>query len=318
MLQGLSALPFPWSRASFGGSWRALCSLLLLRWNKGAGRSSDLSVTPELLLCRSPESPSRQPGPSSPAELQGWEMHREPAGLLLHAAPHPAERCCGYPWEEHLPGGAFPGRALPMPEQRWKAFSSSWDTPRAQPGFGNALFAVPGNGAPRKGAWAGLSHELISFETLNLPLAMFPSQAMFPSHGAGAALPGLIHQPVTPGTCFSTGVSGHGSLLPGLLERTALPLPSPARSSGWAREQPGPFCSAASQRPQRPPLPSVWGREGAGMGLTPILRWEKALGKVGTSEGELLGGLELSVGCCCASRGGTFIQRVSQHPRGSL
>lgn len=26
------------------------------------------------------------------------------------------------------------------------------------------------------------------------------------------------------------------------------------------------------------------------MGLTPILRWEKALGKVGTSERELLGG----------------------------
>lgn len=41
------------------------------------------------------------------------------------------------------------------------------------------------------------------------------------------------------------------------------------------------------------------------MGLTPILRWEKALGQVEASKGELLGGLEVSVDV------GELIQRGS-------
>lgn len=54
-----------------------------------------------------------------------------------------------------------------------------------------------GMGHGARGAWAGLSHELISFETLNPPRASFLSLP---------TVPGLIHRAGTPNLLFQRRV----------------------------------------------------------------------------------------------------------------
>ncbi|XP_048182583.1 pleckstrin homology domain-containing family N member 1 isoform X2 [Corvus hawaiiensis] len=213
-------------------------------------------------------------------------MPREPAGLLLHAAPHPAERCCGYPRGEHLPGGSFPARALPIPERRWKAFSSRWDTPRAQPGFGSALFAAPGNGAPRKGAWAGLSHELISFETLNpAPCDVpFPGDVPFPrcrGRAPGADSPAcdtgnlLFHRRVRAREPPPGAARVHFSF-------PSLPLPAVGAGRG---NSPAPFAPQLHSDHSSCPCQACgagkglgWGSPQSSGGKRPWARWEPARG----------------------------------------
>lgn len=137
------------------------------------------------------------------------------------------------------------------------AAGGSRDTPPTAPAFGNAWFAAPGNGARRKGG-PGLGSRINSSLLKPYTRFVFSGHATLPSHGAGAWVRGhlasgaegraarLTHGrlPAAP-TGFSTGVSGHSSLLPGLLRAGFPSFPTTKRRAlalvcqGRAR----PFCS---------------------------------------------------------------------------
>lgn len=112
MLQGLSPLP----SVRFCDLEHPLTAhhepfalpVLLPCWSKCAKSSGDLSVTPELLLCCIPESPSR--GQTALQSCRAArEMHREPARLHVLQNAFIVVLLLFYPWEEHLQGGSSPG-----------------------------------------------------------------------------------------------------------------------------------------------------------------------------------------------------------------